>query len=77
LYSKETRDEIAEMQKYLGSLSSEQRTVAMSVDLNYIDSVEELKTVLEEKEDFEAKVKLKADPQSIMSAASETRDNLQ
>ena len=70
------KKEVQAMFDYISGLPEEMRKVAMSIDLENIDSLEEFKTVFEKTQAFEAKVKIQADPQSVMESAKQIRDDL-
>lgn len=70
-------EELKNMREYLNSLPEAEHTLALSLDLDGIDSVESFQTILEKTKDFEAKVKISADPESVLTTATTIRDNLQ
>ena len=70
------QQEVKAMFDYISGLPEEMRKVAVGIDLENIDNLEEFKTVFEKTQAFEAKVRIQADPQSVIESAKQIRDDL-
>ena len=76
-YSEEQiQKEVQGMFNYIQGLPEDMRKIAMNIELDHIDSLEEFKTVFNKTKAFEAQVRIKADPQSVINSAKQIRDDL-
>ena len=72
----ELQDEYQQMIDYFTSLSESDQQLAMSVKLDYIDSLEDFQTAFDNLKEFKKKVTLGINPTTNLEGSSEIRDNL-